>query len=142
MRRLIGRRTDWLLLFLEAGLATDYVGNAGRCYMFATTHAFCIHLPLVSYLIFCVAIIEAQLISMQFDLRVEVATTYKKEGFVHNSKQEQLVAAAVVASQQIPDADMTMPSVSTQPARVTSQSSRNTRYIVTPSQSGGSCNCP
>ena len=35
-----------------------------------------------------------------------------------------------------------MPSVSTQPARVISQSSRNTRYIVTPSQSGGSCNCP
>ena len=86
--------------------------------------------------------IDTQSSLVQFDLRVEVATMYKKEGFVHNSKQEQLVATAVVASQQIPDADVTMPSVSTQPARVTSQSNRNTRYIVTPSQTGGSCNCP
>jgi len=87
-------------------------------------------------------IIEKYLFLMQFDLRVEVATMYKKEGFVHNRKQEQLVATAVVASQQIPDADVTLPSVSDQPAYVTSQSNRNTRYVVKPSQTGGSCNCP
>ena len=44
---------------------------------------------------------------MQFDIRVEVATMYKKKGFGHNRKQEQLVATTVIASQQIPDADVT-----------------------------------
>jgi hypothetical protein len=78
---------------------------------------------------------------MQFDIRVEVATMYKKEGVVHNSKQEQLVATAVVASQQIADADVTLPSVSNQSAYVTSQFNRSTRYVVKPSQTGGSCNC-
>ncbi len=47
---------------------------------------------------------------MQFDIRMEVATMYKK-GLVLNSKQEQLVATAV-ASQQIPDANVTLPNVS------------------------------
>ena len=79
---------------------------------------------------------------MQFDIRMQVATMHKREGFVHNKKQEQLVATAVVASQQIPDADATLLSVSDQPAaRVTSQSNRNTLYVVSPSQTGGSCNC-
>ncbi len=63
---------------------------------------------------------ETQLFLMQFDIRVEVATMYKKEGVVHNSKQEQLVATAVVASQQIADADVTLPSVNNQSAYVTS----------------------
>ncbi len=56
---------------------------------------------------------------MQFDIRMEVATMYKK-GLVLNSKQEQLVATAVVASQQIADADVTLPSVNNQSAYVTS----------------------
>ena len=45
--------------------------------------------------------IDTQLVLMHFDLRVEVATMDTKEGFVHNSKQEQLIATGVVASQQI-----------------------------------------
>ena len=53
---------------------------------------------------------ETQLFLMQFDIRMEVATMYKK-GLVLNSKQEQLVATAV-ASQQIPDANVTLPNVS------------------------------
>lgn len=42
---------------------------------------------------------------MQFDLRVQVATVYKNEGHVHNSKQEQLVASA----QLIPDTVVRLP---------------------------------
>ena len=169
-RRLIGRRTDWLFykLFLEVSLVTDYVRNAGHLHLYAklifstytfsssaaTSAMYDAHCSahewhknghwalqcLMSF--FALPGIDTRLVLMQFDLRVEVATMYKTEGFVHNSEQEQLVATAVVASQQIVDADLRMPNVSTQPRHVTSQSSRNTRYIVTPSQTGGSCNCP
>ena len=79
---------------------------------------------------------------MQFDIRVEVATMYKKEGFGHNRKQEQLIATTVIASRKIPDADVTLPSVNDQPAYITSQSNRSTCYVVKPSQTGGNCNCP
>ncbi len=67
---------------------------------------------------------------MQFDIRMEAATMYKK-GLVHNSKQEQLVTIAV-ASQQIADASVTFPSVSYWCSM---------RYVAKPSQIGGSCSC-
>ncbi len=36
----------------------------------------------------CLQTTETQLFLMQWDIKVEVATVYKKESFVHNSKQE------------------------------------------------------
>ncbi|DBB12752.1 TPA: hypothetical protein ACH3X3_005526 [Trebouxia sp. C0006] len=45
-----------------------------------------------------------------FDIRMEVATMYKKN-LVHNSKQKQRVVTAV-ASHQIADANVTVPTVS------------------------------
>lgn len=115
-RHLIGRRTDWLLhkLFVEVSLVTDCARNAGHFYLLPqhTPSAYTFHLwqlccnrakhdtqCLTSFL--ALPGIDAQLVLLLFDLRVEVATMYTKEGFVHNSKQEQLVATAVVASQQI-----------------------------------------
>ncbi len=53
---------------------------------------------------------ETQLFLMQFDIRMEVATMYKKN-LVHNSKQKQRVVTAV-ASHQIADANVTVPAVS------------------------------
>ena len=47
---------------------------------------------------------------MQFDIRMEVATMYKKN-LVHNSRQKQRVVTAV-ASHQIADANVTVPTVS------------------------------
>ncbi len=55
---------------------------------------------------------------------------YNKEGIVHNSKQEELIETAVVASQQIADADVTLSSVSNQSACVFSQIVCSTRYVI------------
>ena len=38
---------------------------------------------------------------LQFDLRVRCASPYKTEDYEHDRKKEQLVASAVIASQQI-----------------------------------------
>jgi len=42
-----------------------------------------LHCPML-----CLQTTETQLFLMQWDIKVEVATVYKKESFVHNSKQE------------------------------------------------------
>ena len=76
---------------------------------------------------------------MQLDLRVACATIYQEEGYEHNRKQEQLVASAVLASQQIPACSVTFAADPGQPVLVASKHSATTQYISSTTQT---CNCP
>ena len=58
-----------------------------------------------------------------------------------NCKHEELIETAVIASEQIADADVTLSSVSNGSACVFSQIDRSTRYIRKPSQTTGICIC-
>jgi SWIM zinc finger len=68
----------------------------------------------------------------------------KQQGFVHNSKQERLVAEAVLAAESIADADVVLPMPPSQPnAFVRSQTDRNEMYTVTQGATEHAvCSCP
>ena len=64
------------------------------------------------------------------------------EGHKHNRKKEQLVASAVVASQQIPASSVILAKCAGQPALVMSQHSASTQYQVQVNSTAQTCTCP
>ena len=78
---------------------------------------------------------------LECSLTSEVATVYKNEGHMHNSKQEQLVTSALIAAQLSPDTDVRLPShgsVNTGGQ----QSNFSSQYAIHVSKEACSCTCP
>jgi len=80
---------------------------------------------------------------LQVTLRFQCKQAYKAAGFVTNRRQEQIVASAVIAAQQIPDSSVDLVDSTGQLAFVTSKDDPSLKYEVKAAgTSKASCTCP
>ena len=80
---------------------------------------------------------------MQVDVRFQCKQAYKAAGFVENRRQEQVVAAAVIAAQRIPDNHVQLHDSTEQLALVTSMQDSSVQYEVKRAGTAtASCTCP
>jgi len=80
---------------------------------------------------------------LQVTLRFQCKQAYKAAGFVTNRRQEQIVASAVIAAQQIPDSSVDLVDSTGQLAYVTSKDDPSLKYEVKAAgTSKASCTCP
>ena len=79
---------------------------------------------------------------LQITLRFQCKQAYKAAGFVTNRRQEHVVAAAVIAAQQIPDSSVELVDSTGQLAYVTSMQDSSVKYEVKAAGTAtASCTC-